>query len=263
MNGHGLSLFIEASGRKILFDAGPSDATSLNARTLGIRLSDIDIAVLSHGHYDHSGGLDAFFRENPLARLYMREGADRGHYAKRKHGLEHIGVDKRLFERNGERIVKVSDNTEISSGVHILVSILRKEPLPIGNNLLFTEEGDDYVNDVFDHELVFVVEEEDGIVVFSGCGHSGILNMVRAAKQQFKKQRIKAVIGGFHLMYGSSNEDFAQNSRDASVIADGLVELGCEMIITGHCTGDHATAVFKEKLGNKHVALFTGYETDL
>jgi 7,8-dihydropterin-6-yl-methyl-4-(beta-D-ribofuranosyl)aminobenzene 5'-phosphate synthase len=262
-NQHGLSLHIETSGSKILFDAGPSNAVSSNAKTLGVRLTDVDMAILSHGHYDHSGGFEAFFGENPLALLYVREGADGEHYAKRKDGWEYIGVDQRLFERNSKRIIKIKENTEMSPGLHILAAIPRIEPCPVGNRLLFKKEGDDYVNDLFDHELVLVIEEDDGIVIFSGCGHPGVLNMVHAARQQFQKQRIKAVIGGFHLMYGSSSEDFTQNSRDASVIADRLVQLGCERIISGHCTGDQATAVFKEKLKDRHVALSTGSELDL
>ena len=262
-NQHGLSLHIETSGKEILFDAGQSNAIASNARILGIHLSDVDLAILSHGHYDHSGGLDALFRENPKSRLYMRKGADGDHYAKRKDGMEYIGVDRKLFERNAERIVVVDRDIEICRGVHALVSIPHKEPLPVGNGLLFKKEGDDYVNDPFDHELVVVIEEDDGIVIFSGCGHSGIINMVLAAKQQFQERRIKAVIGGFHLMYGSSSEDQAQNIHDASVIADRLVQLGCEKIISGHCTGDQAAVVFKQKLKGMHTSLSTGLEIGL
>ena len=262
-NQHGLSFHLETSGTKILFDAGPSNATSSNARVLGKHLSDVDLAILSHGHYDHSGGLDAFFNENPTARLYTRKGADGEHYAKRRDGFEYIGVDKRLFERNAERIVEIDRDLEICQDVHALVSIPHTESLPAGNGLLFKKEGGVYVNDLFDHELVGVIEEDDGIVILSGCGHSGIINMVHAARKRFQNQRIKAVIGGFHLMYGSSSEDFVHNTHEATVIADRLVQLGCEKIISGHCTGDQATAILKDRLEGKHKALSTGLEIDL
>jgi 7,8-dihydropterin-6-yl-methyl-4-(beta-D-ribofuranosyl)aminobenzene 5'-phosphate synthase len=262
-NQHGLSLHIETSGTKILFDAGPSNAVSSNARVLGKRLSDVDLAILSHGHYDHSGGLDAFFNENLTARLYVRKGADGEYYAKRKDGFEYIGVEKKMFERNAKRIVEIDLDFEICQGVHALVSIPHIESLPAGNGLLFKKEGDVYVNDLFDHELVSVIEEDDGIVILSGCGHSGIINMVLAARKRFQNQRIKAVIGGLHLMYGSSSQDFAQNTHDASVVADRLLQLGCEKIISGHCTGHQATAVLKDRLEGMHTALFTGLEIDL
>ena len=230
-NQHGLSLLIQTIGRTILFDAGPSDAMSSNARILGVRISDVDIAVLSHGHYDHSGGLDAFFKENSSAKLYAREGVDGDHYAKWGDSMAYIGIDKALFQREKGRIIEVSEDTEIGEGIHLLVNLPCIEPRPVGNGLLFTKEHDAYVQDRFDHELVLVIKEEDGIVIFTGCGHSGVLNMVHAAKRKFPDQRIKAVVGGFHLSFGVPSEDIARNASDASMVADRLVELGCERVI--------------------------------
>jgi 7,8-dihydropterin-6-yl-methyl-4-(beta-D-ribofuranosyl)aminobenzene 5'-phosphate synthase len=262
-NQHGLSLLIQTTGRTILFDAGPGDAISSNAKALGIRLSDVDIAILSHGHYDHSGGLESFFQENMTAKLYAREGVDGDHYAKWGDSMAYIGIDKALFQRERERIIVVNEDIEIGEGIYLLVSIPCIEPRPIGNDLLFTKENEAIVRDSFDHELVLVIKEEDGIVIFTGCGHSGVLNMVHAAKRKFPDQRIKAVIGGFHLSFGVPSEDIARNASDASTVADGLVELGCERVISGHCTGDQAIAALTERLRDRHDALFTGFTVDV
>jgi len=263
-NQHGLSLLIETSGKRILFDAGPSDAMSENAKALGVHLSDIDAAILSHGHYDHSGGLGLFFQENSKAPLYVRDSAEKEYYATIADRMEYIGVDKALFQKYADRIIRLGSGSEIMPGVHIILSIPERWPRPIGNCLLYSKENGTYVPDRFGHELVCVIEEADGIVIFSGCGHSGILNMVQAVRDQFPKQRIKAVVGGFHLMlHGFPKDDMARNMEFAAEIADRLAQIGCEKIISGHCTGEEATKVLRERLGDRHLDLSTGMEFDL
>ena len=101
---HGLSLYIEACGKKILFDMGQSDAFAQNAKRLGVDLAAVDVAILSHGHYDHGGGVLTFFEENDRAPLYVSERAFAQHY----NGTEkYIGLDPRI--EKSERVVRTGD----------------------------------------------------------------------------------------------------------------------------------------------------------
>lgn len=109
---HGLSLYIEARGKKILFDAGQSGAFADNARKLGIDLAQVDFAVLSHGHYDHGGGFRRFLEINQTAPVYLRREAFGDHY---NGTAKYIGLDKALLESG--RLVFVPDMLEISPGI--------------------------------------------------------------------------------------------------------------------------------------------------
>ena len=97
LHGHGLSIYIETGSHKILFDMGPDDGFLKNARKMGIDLSAVDTAVLSHGHSDHGGGLEAFYRQNPQAKIYIHRAAFGDYYSNHPgQGLEYIGLDQSL-----------------------------------------------------------------------------------------------------------------------------------------------------------------------
>ena len=116
---HGLSLMIEHGGRSILLDAGSSAALLDNAARLGVDLSRVDAAVLSHGHYDHSGGFCAFFQRNPSAPLYLREEAAQTSYVLRGDARKYLGVPQELLS-HGARLHYVTARTELFPGVWLL-----------------------------------------------------------------------------------------------------------------------------------------------
>ena len=257
---HGLSLGISTHGQKILFDTGPSRTFTRNAQLLGYDLAMVDVVVLSHGHYDHGGGLEAFFGINSEAPLYLKEEADGDFYAEMA-GLSHyIGLDKGLLERNAGRLRWVTGSVSINSNVHLIAAFPGKYPRPPGNSMLKIKRGDHFYEDRFDHELALVVKEDDGIAVFTGCGHSGVLNIVTAAKSAFPNEHIKAVVGGFHQISGPGG--ISASPDEVRELGKELIRLGCARVYGGHCTGTEASDLLKDELGDVYRELHTGLRFD-
>jgi 7,8-dihydropterin-6-yl-methyl-4-(beta-D-ribofuranosyl)aminobenzene 5'-phosphate synthase len=262
-NRFGLSLYLETEGGSLLFDTG-QDATFLaNARTLGLDLSRIDIAVLSHGHYDHGGGLGAFFAANQATPLFLGKGAGGPHYARVLWMNRYIGLDQAVLERHRDRLRWVEKDTGLAPGIDALTSVKRPEPIPRGNRRILLKAGDGFIPDPFAHELTCVVREKDGMVVLAGCGHSGILNMVAAAKERFPGVPVKAAVGGFHLIDNPLLKTMGATPGEIREMARKLVALGCQRVLTGHCTGKKAAGILKDELGDRLEILHTGYTTDL
>jgi 7,8-dihydropterin-6-yl-methyl-4-(beta-D-ribofuranosyl)aminobenzene 5'-phosphate synthase len=262
-NRFGLSLYMETEGRSLLFDTGQDDTFLTNARTLGVDISRVDLAMLSHGHYDHGGGLGAFFAANQATPLFIGKGAGGPHYAKVLWMHKYIGLDQAVLERYGDRLKWVEKDTELAPGIDALTPVKRTMPIPRGNRRILLKAGDGYVPDPFTHELTFVVREKDGMVVLAGCGHSGIVNMVAAAKERFPGVPVKAAVGGFHLIDNPLLKTLGATPGEIRDMAQGLVHLGCQRVITGHCTGKKATGILKDELGDRLEVLHTGFTTDI
>src|SRR5690606_18658781 len=137
---HGLSLYIESNGRKILFDVGASELFLENAKKMDAGIFDVDYLIISHGHIDHGGGLRAFLRENEKAKVFLHPLAFEKYYALRTNGeLEYIGLDEKL--RQNGRVVFTSDRFLVSEGIELFSNVAQKEPLPKSNNGLFMEQS--------------------------------------------------------------------------------------------------------------------------
>ena len=184
---HGLSLYIQTESHNILFDTGQTELFAQNAKTLGIDLSKVDIAVLSHGHYDHGGGLKKFLELNKTAPVYMSKYAFEPHY----NGTEkYIGLDLSL--KDSDKIVLTDGVTKLADGL-TLYSCNEKEKLcDLGSFGLNTKENGAIVPDDFRHEHYLLIEENGRRVLISGCSHKGIVNI----ESWFKPD---VLIGGFHL----------------------------------------------------------------
>lgn len=192
---HGLSLYIETEKHKILFDMGQTGLFAQNAAALGIDLSAVDIAVLSHGHYDHGGGLKTFLEINQTAPVYLNCHAFEPHY----HGTEkYIGLDISLS--GSERLVFTDGTTIIGNGLTLCSckeKVRKHSLISSGLNVL---GNDGFLPEDFRHEQYLLVEEpaegaEDGksrTVLFSGCSHKGILDIA----DWFRPD---VLIGGFHF----------------------------------------------------------------
>ena len=108
-----------------------------------------------------------------------------------------------------------------------------------------------------------VVREKDGMVVLAGCGHSGILNMVKAAQDRFPDEPVKAVVGGFHLIDNPLLKTMGATPGEVREMARRLDAMGCRRVITGHCTGEKAARILKEEMGDRLEILHTGFSSDL
>ena len=261
---HGLSLHIETAGTTVLFDTGSSGAFADNAAALGIDLAKVDLAVLSHQHYDHGGGLRRFFDINPDAAVYLRDSAIDDRWFKALVVLKHpIGVDRSMVETFADRLRRVTGPTEVAPGVWLLTEIGEDHPRPKGNRRLFVEHDGVLTPDPFDHELVLVIREDDGIVVFSGCSHNGILNMVDAARARFPKTPVKAVFGGFHLIGLPKFNTMAASPAEVESMAREMMTRIDGAVFTGHCTGAKAYEVLAGVMGDTLRPLATGASVEV
>ena len=239
---HGLSLYIETNGRKILFDTGASEAFADNAQMLGIDLSTVDLAVLSHGHYDHSGGLMRFLELNSTAPIYMSRHAFTPCY----HGTDrYIGIDPML--RDCGRIQFTDDICTIADGLTLFSCNKRELLHPIDSAGLTVLKDGSYRDDKFLHEQYLLIEEAGKNVLISGCSHKGILNIAHWFRPD-------VLIGGFHFMNLDPNTHDAVRLRAA---AEELLRYPT-VYHTGHCTGTAPFQYMKQIMKDKLHAISGG-----
>jgi 7,8-dihydropterin-6-yl-methyl-4-(beta-D-ribofuranosyl)aminobenzene 5'-phosphate synthase len=255
----GLSLHIQHEDRSILFDTGVKGAIIDNAENLGVDLSSVDMAVISHHHYDHGGGLPLFLEANSKAPIYLKSRRDEKYYFRFLGIFKHyVGLDDRLFAKYSGRFVFVDQFTEISPGVFIITDIGTSHPLPGGNRLLFSKKGDTWKLDDFEHELILVIQEKDGLVVFTGCAHRGILNMLDTVVRKFGGIPIKSVIGGFHQILLPVFDTMAASETEEERLGESILSYSADKVYTGHCTGQKAYRILKRVMGDELSYIGTG-----
>lgn len=227
---HGLSLFIETEKEKILFDMGQTEAFSLNASRLGVSLPDADFAVLSHGHYDHGGGLEAFLAINKKAPVYMNGLAFEPHYNGKE---KYIGLDKRL--EDNERLIFTDDYYEIRNGIS-LHSCNGKELInEIDSGGLYKLNDDEFIPDDFRHEQYLLLEENGKRILISGCSHKGIINICDWFSPDI-------LIGGFHFSKYPLDEKLLSLAEKLNSYAT--------VFYTCHCTGVEQYEFMKNSMKN-------------
>lgn len=260
----GLALHIESNGQTILFDTGTSGVFADNAEKMGIDISTVDFAVLSHHHFDHGGGLERFLEVNDHAKVYLRTCPDRDHTFRAFGFLKRfIGIDVDLFERQADRFVMIDAPMEIAPDIFLLTDLAGRHPRPKGNDHLWVKHDDRLIHDPFDHELEMVIREEDGLTVFTGCSHSGILNMVDAAIARFPEEPVKAVFGGFHLIGNPLLKSMAGTRSEVEAIGREMLNRSIPTVFSGHCTGEKAFAVLKGVMGETLQAFQTGWNVEV
>lgn len=236
---HGLSLYFKQGGKRILFDTGASDLFVYNATLMGIDLSKVDICVISHAHNDHTGGLKHFLELNSKAKVYMRKEAAEDYYIKSAFKFRKAGIDPKVFERYGDRIVFLEQDAEIAEGVYA-ASIDKHRSYPGFTSLMYKMQDSKLVRDDLAHELFLAVKGREGVVVLTGCAHKGVLNILMTAKEKFGD--IKGVIGGFHL---DGKERFGIMRKrvpdmELNAISKYINNNRIKNVYTGHCTGERA-----------------------
>lgn len=244
---HGLSLYIETPRHKILFDMGPNEDFIANARALGVDLGAVDLAILSHGHYDHGGGLAAFCRLNDHAPVYIHQDAFRAYYALEKgRAPRYIGLPRGL-EAFHDRFVLTAGETVIDDELTLF-----SEPPAVFDAMsasagLREQVGEDYPLDPFRHEQDLLIRAGGKTAVVAGCAHRGVVNILAAAKAHLGEDP-DALFGGFHLFELRQGEAMA----DALIDATGKALLpGKTVYYTGHCTGAYAYGRLSAILGER------------
>ncbi|MGI6732138.1 MAG: MBL fold metallo-hydrolase [Anaerovoracaceae bacterium] len=252
---HGLSLYIEAHGYKILFDVGASGLFYENALKMDVDISDIDYLIISHGHYDHGGGLKTFLQKNSKAEVFVQGLAFEKYYARRLNGdLESIGLDRKF--KNNRQIVLTSDRFFITKGIQLFSNIKQREPRLLSNKGLLMAGRGEMVEDIFAHEQNLVIEEDGKVLLVTGCSHNGIVNILKHFND-LKGRMPNYVVGGFHL---SSLASGSQECFDAiDRIGNNLLETKAKFY-TCHCTGLEPFGRLKSIMGDRIEYLSAGNE---
>ena len=259
---HGLSLWLElADGRRVLFDMGPDDAFLANARALGVDVTTADLAVLSHGHYDHGGGLRAFLdacagagRDVPV---YVREHAFEEHISGTPERYHAIGLDPTLAA--DPRVVTVSEKHEVGDGLTLFSTMRRDHPAALSNRRLMERRDGGPAPDRFLHEQSLLVVEDGRRYLVSGCSHGGVLNIMDAA-EELAGGPLDAVVAGFHLMDPSGG-----TVEDPELTCALAAELAARptRYLTFHCTGTDAFALLRDALHERVGYLHGGSRAEL
>ena len=267
---HGLCFYIETEKHKLLMDTGQTGLLLENAEKLGIDLTQVDTVVLSHGHYDHGGGILPFAKINPTAKIYVPEAAFGEYYSMNKDGEPHyIGLAKEIQEL--PQVVKVSAEAkpeakleaEAADGIYriddelsLFSGIGSEHVIPSTNQRLKKKTEDGFVQDDFAHEQCLVISEGVKKVLLSGCAHHGILNIMDRYCELFGEEP-DFVISGFHMMKKHNYSD-----EDINMIIDTALALRQYKTVfyTGHCTGVEPYNAMKKLMGNQLHYVHSGDE---
>lgn len=250
----GLSVLLEADGRRILLDTGGGDAFARNARVLGLDLSLADAAVLSHAHYDHADGMETFFGINKKAPFFVREEAEENCFGLKEGEMTYIGVRRGTLEAWASRITPVSGIYEIAPGILLVPHRAGDYSAIARRGDLYTERDGEYLPDVFSHEQSLVVDTPRGSVIFNSCSHTGPENILRDVEELAGRREILAYVGGLHL-YKLTDEELlvlCRQLRDSTV----------RRFYTGHCTGEHAFEVLRSELGDRICQFRAGFRQE-
>ncbi|NLD20455.1 MAG: MBL fold metallo-hydrolase [Clostridiales bacterium] len=255
---HGLSVYIEASHKKILFDAGATDLLIRNAEKMEVDLGGVDFAVVSHGHYDHTGGFSAFCQINNNASIYIHKDAFRKSYGMEDGKLEDetsgIRWSRQESERLKDRLVFTDGPCWIDEDTVITGTVICGEDFRPTENFFYRDEEGQLVRDDMCHEQCLVIREKAGLYIFSGCSHRGAVSAINTAKAMFPGERVAVLVAGMHL-YSASDEDRQR------VIGQILRE-DINKVMPVHCTGIKAICDLKTGLGEKCVVVTAGDSFD-
>ena len=246
MGEHGLSFYVEAGERRILFDTGQNLGLANNAEVLGIDLGGIDTVVLSHGHYDHSSGLKSLLDYNTNFTLCAHPDVFGHKLRGTGENSKYIGmpVDREMLEEKGIGIRLDKDSVPIAPGITTTGEIALENDFEKVEPEFHLKAGEDYPADTLADDRALILDTPKGLVVLLGCSHRGVVNTLKHVSRITGRNAIHAILGGLHLGK-ASDEKLAQ-------LVDHLRAFVLEKIALGHCTGPKAfvalSNAFKEKV---------------
>ena len=237
---HGLSLWVEMAHHKFFFDLGQGDLFLQNAREMGIDVADAECALISHGHYDHGGGIATFLSANDHAPVYLHRAAFGSHYSEKEGRARYIGLDQQLAR--SERIKMVDDTLMLAPDVMLFSGVDERTLFSPANARILISRDDTMARDTFSHEMSAVIVEGGRRVLLAGCAHAGIINIMNRAEALLGAP-LTHVVSGMHLM-GVDDEQYLTR------LAHALMERQCHYF-TCHCTGIVPYEKLKEIMGSQ------------
>lgn len=261
---HGLCLYIEYRDKRYLVDCGASDLFAANAEKMGIALDTIDMAFLSHAHYDHSGGYAKFFEINKKAKVYLQKSSKNRQYFKVAGPIKkYIGIPEGMLDTYKDRFEYIDGAAKIDEGIYIVPHSIGGISKRAKHTHMCVQINGKIQYDDFKHEQTVVFEEEDGLVCFNSCSHAGVDIIIEEVKKAFPEKKIKAYIGGFHMMGMMGASSCSYKKEEVQSIAKQLLETTDACFYSGHCTGTVAFEWLKEILGERLEAIHTGRIFDI
>lgn len=243
---HGLSLYIETRGHRILFDMGPDEGFVKNAEKLGVDIKSVDIAILSHGHYDHGGGIAAFLEANSRAEIHIQKKALGEFYAHDPDGsIRYIGLPPQW--KDNPRVIAHTGDYKLDAGLRVFAGVTGRECYSPANDSLFAAMNGRHIPDLFMHEQNLLLKEGEKIVLIAGCAHNGMVNILKKA-ETFTSSGIDYVLGGMHLM--ESYQEQEKRRMFCTGMAKKLQEYPCKYY-TCHCTGLEAYEMLRQEMGSQ------------
>ena len=248
----GLSLWIQASGRKMLFDTGAGQALAPNAEHLNVDLAQTEILVLSHGHYDHGGGIPAVLRHAPGAHLYLHPGALACKYSldpgqePRAVGLP-LNTLQALEMLPPDQMHRIQEPIHLTQEVGLSGTIPRVTPFEEPLEPFFLDQTGHTPDQITD-DLALYLKTETGLVVCLGCAHAGVINTLKHITEISGEQNVRALIGGMHLQEAGD--------RHLEQIIDALEDFSPDVLVPCHCTGEKAERKLQDRFPGK---VFPGY----
>ena len=241
---HGLSLYVVLNdGMNVLFDMGQGTLFAENAVKMGLNIADVDVAVLSHGHYDHGGGLETFMNLNTKAKIYIANSAFEPHYSEKEDGMKYIGLDQNVLLRSdADRLVFCNTNHRIADNLLLFSDVQSSICTPKGNRLLFGPSV--MIHDDFCHEQNLLIFEEEKTVLLAGCAHSGIVNII-----QQSPVTPTHVFAGMHLVHSDLSD--SDETDFIKTLCSYLRAYTTTQFYTMHCTGVDAYKKMKQYLAGQ------------
>lgn len=250
---HGLSLYLETGGLKILMDAGQGTLFLENAEKLGVSIEDVDMMVLSHGHYDHGGGLGAFLTVNRKARVYAQRAAFGPLYSRADgQSPRFIGLDSALAHH--PQVTLLDGDFSISPFLFLFSGVTIDHAVAPSNRTLMEESDGALIPDRLLHEQNLIVREGEKLFLLAGCAHCGIAAILDRCRE-IAGRSPDAALGGFHL--SGPGTPGALPDEAISSLAERL-NAHSAIYYTGHCTGEDAIGRLRRMLPGRIERLAAG-----
>lgn len=250
---HGLSFHIRTQSRQIVFDTGQSGVFVDNATRLGIDLDESTAVVLSHGHYDHTGGLDRLLSSGKTLEIYAHPDVVVERFSIKETGLTRSnGIPAeslRKLQKNGFH--------EVTRPILLTTHVYATGPVPRMTDYEdtggpFFRDTDGKIPDLITDDQALCITNDRGLIIILGCAHAGIINTVRYCQEFTGTKKVHAIIGGFHLLNASDSR--MQKTLDALKIIDADILAPC------HCTGEKQTEQLKTAFPDSFQSCYCGSE---